>query len=196
MSTLKRRAIKFIYHSVLHADDSPHQIAMGIAVATFVAFTPTIGFQTFIAVALAAMLRANKAVCIPVVWISNPLTIAPIYLFCCTLGAQILPGGNPGDAGQIVHRMTAAANAFAFSDLFELSFWSHAVHFAAEIGAELWVGGILVGLACALPAYGVVRWLVSVYRARRAARRRERRAASGFLRNRPRRSSVRVRTSG
>ncbi len=83
----------FCVYKVLHADDPPHRLALGIAVGMFVTLTPLIGIQMMLSVFLAWLLRANKLVGIPLVWISNPFTIIPIYYPCYRLGCAIL--GEP-----------------------------------------------------------------------------------------------------
>ena len=80
VTAIWRKSRRFIVHRVLHADDTPHRIALGVAAGLFIGLTPTVGFQMVLAVALAAALRANKVVCIPMVWITNPFTIIPIYI--------------------------------------------------------------------------------------------------------------------
>ncbi len=75
-----RKTWAFLVHRVLHADDTPHRIALGVAIGVFIAWTPTIGFQMALVVALAWLLNANRVVGIPLVWISNPVTLVPIYL--------------------------------------------------------------------------------------------------------------------
>ncbi len=88
------RGRRLLFQNVLHADDPPHQLALGVALGLFVAFTPTIGFQTALVVALAWMFGANKLVGLPLVWISNPATFVPIYYPCYRLGRWVL-GGEP-----------------------------------------------------------------------------------------------------
>jgi len=88
------RGRRFVIHNVLKADDPPHRLALGIAIALFVTFTPTIGAQSALVVLLAWMFGANKLVGLPVVWISNPATFVPIYYPCYRLGRWIL-GGEP-----------------------------------------------------------------------------------------------------
>jgi uncharacterized protein (DUF2062 family) len=85
-----KRAKRFCVYHVLHADDPPHRLALGIAVGMFVTFTPLIGFQMMISVFLAWLLGANKLVGVPLVWISNPFTIIPIYFPCYQLGCKLL----------------------------------------------------------------------------------------------------------
>jgi len=86
----KRQIRHFVFHSILHADDPPHRLALGIAIGTFVTFTPTVGLQMMIVVFLAWLFRANKVVGLPIVWISNPVTIMPIFYTCYRLGRAIL----------------------------------------------------------------------------------------------------------
>ena len=85
-----KRAKDFCVYRILHADDPPHRLALGIAVGMFVTFTPLIGFQMMLSVFLAWLLGANKLVGIPLVWISNPFTIIPIYYPCYRLGCAML----------------------------------------------------------------------------------------------------------
>ncbi len=84
------RVRRFVMRGILHADDPPHAIALGIALGVFVALTPTVGFQMIAVVALASLLRANRAVGIPLVWISNPATFVPIYYPCYRIGCSFL----------------------------------------------------------------------------------------------------------
>jgi hypothetical protein len=49
----------------------PRYAAMGMAVGIFVSATPTIPFQTLIAVALAFIMRGSKAAAAVGVWLSN-----------------------------------------------------------------------------------------------------------------------------
>ena len=72
------RARRFVVHNVLRADDPPHRLALAVAIALFVTFTPTIGFRSVLVVLLAWMFGANKLVGLPLVWISNPATFVPI----------------------------------------------------------------------------------------------------------------------
>lgn len=178
VSGIRRKLVKLLYHSALRADDTPHRLALGVGIGTFVAFTPTVGLQTFIALAVAAVLRANKAVCIPLVWITNPLTLAPIYWFCWRVGVSVTPGGNGHDTGEVMARLTSAAGATTFSQVFDWSFWTRAARFAFDLGAELWLGGCIVGLAAGGVLYGLTRWGVIAYRGRRTARRVRRAAAA------------------
>jgi uncharacterized protein (DUF2062 family) len=60
-----------------------------IAVGVFFAFMP-IPIQMLLAVIAAVLFRFNILVAASTVWISNPLTFAPMFYFCYRIGAAIL----------------------------------------------------------------------------------------------------------
>ena len=157
---------KFLVHKILHADDTPHQIALGVGIATLVGLLPIMGLQTMIALAVAAALRANKAVCIPVVWITNPVTFIFIYAGCLVVGGLMLGSslGSWEEAQAAVRGLFQQHGGITL--IFTAEFWSNMLHFLLTFGRELWVGCSVVGLAVSVPAYVVTRWLVTNYRRR------------------------------
>ncbi len=166
MAKYWRRARKILVHKVLHTSDTPHAIALGAGIATFVAFLPLVGIQTIIAVALAAMVRANKVVCVPIVWITNPLTLVPIYGACFKLGQFALAGGATRDRAKVLSQL----NLHGGLSLFDLAFWGNLFTRLMSLGKELWVGCAIVGLVLGIIAYGFTRWGVAAYRERRRRR--------------------------
>lgn len=83
------RVKEFVVHRVLHADDPPHRLALGIAIGMFVAFLPIVGIKSGLAFGLAWLLGGNKAVSVPLVWLSNPVTIVPMSYPGYWLGCKI-----------------------------------------------------------------------------------------------------------
>ncbi len=63
--------------------------AGAMAVGMFCAFMP-VPFQMLLAAIAAVALRVNILIAVPLVWISNPVTLAPIYYYCYYVGALIL----------------------------------------------------------------------------------------------------------
>ncbi len=67
-------------------------VAGGFAVGLFWAFIP-MPFQMLAAAASAMRLRVNLVIAVATVWISNPVTMAPILFYCYSLGKRLL--GRP-----------------------------------------------------------------------------------------------------
>lgn len=124
-----------------HGD--PHFVAMGMAIGVFVAATPTMPFQTAIAVALAFILRSSKAAAVIGVWISNPITFPVFYLASYKVGALLFgisaaydSGGDPVDILKLGTEVTIAAVT----------------------------GGIIIGLCLAITTYFITRKLYTKIR--------------------------------
>ncbi len=63
--------------------------AGGLALGMFCTFIP-LPFQMLIAAIGAFIFRVNVLIAVPIVWISNPFTIPPIFYFCYVLGTNML----------------------------------------------------------------------------------------------------------
>ena len=163
MSTFWFKARKVLAQKVLHTNDTPHAIARGASIATFVAFLPLVGFQTVIAIGLAALARANKAICIPIVWITNPLTLWPIYGACFALGRLIIPNPTTTDETVVISELERQQTV----GFFEPAYWKGLFGSLAFISLELWVGCLLVGFVSAVISYVLFHRGVTAYRERR-----------------------------
>ncbi len=64
-------------------------ISKAFAVGLFFAFIP-VPFQMILAAPSAVIFSANLPLSVALVWITNPITISPIYYACYKLGAWIL----------------------------------------------------------------------------------------------------------
>jgi uncharacterized protein len=167
-------------HHILHVEDTPHRIALGAASGIFVAWTPTFGFQTIFGIALAAILRANKAVVIPMAWVTNPLTNPPIYGFSYLVGHFLLTGNwsvDPKIKTQLLDLMKETTRL----DIWNASFWSRLADVTIKIGLELWVGSCVVGLAVALITYPLIYKAVIRYRKYKIRKEHEHRGMKGNL---------------
>lgn len=65
------------------------RVALGVAIGLFIGLIP-LPLQMLIVVPIALLIRANLPFAVMGVWITNPLTVAPIYYFEYKLGAMIL----------------------------------------------------------------------------------------------------------
>jgi hypothetical protein len=149
---------KFFIYRVLSLDDTPHRIALGVAVAIFWTWTPTYGLQMILTVFLSWLLGANKFVGLPFVWISNPLTVLPVYGPNLVIGRWIL--GKPiGDFSALVNAMQMGGSLIDKI----LDTWRALL----PIFWELWLGSLIVGPLLAVISYFAVYRMVVVYRTRR-----------------------------
>ena len=153
-----RRIRRFVVFGVLHADDPPHRLALGVAIGIFVTFTPTVGIQMVLAVFLSWLLSANKAVGVPIVWLSNPATLAPIFYPCYVIGRSLL-GRDP--IGSEWWNALASPPAGWFPAVG--FYWNRLM----EIAAPLWLGCLVVATVTSVPAYYAAYYLIRLYRLKR-----------------------------
>ncbi len=62
----------------------------GLCLGVFIGFTPTIPFHMIIAAVAAVFLRVNLPIAMLACWISNPITVGPIYWYGDKLGQLLL----------------------------------------------------------------------------------------------------------
>ena len=147
------RIRRFVLVNMLHANDPPHQLALGAAIGVFVAVTPTVGLQMGLVLLLAWLLGANKVVGLPIVWVTNPATIVPIYYSCYFVGRKLL--GQEGIGREWWAELQGRHN-FSF-------YWTKLL----DVATPLWVGCLVCGFALAYPAYYFTYVMVRQYRMKR-----------------------------
>ncbi|MDO8302620.1 MAG: DUF2062 domain-containing protein [Sedimentisphaerales bacterium] len=166
---------RFIKLRILHVSDSPHRIALGVAIGVFVGWTPIIGPHMIMALALCALLRANKLVGVASVWISNPFTFGIIYGPSYIVGRAVVGFWRGSkivvrDEWQdILHKMDTLGSIF--TNFHRAAFWRELFDMLLKIGLELWIGCLIVGFVAAVAGYFLTRGFV-VWHRRRNPRRR------------------------
>ncbi|MGB7934177.1 MAG: DUF2062 domain-containing protein [Gammaproteobacteria bacterium] len=126
------------------------------AVGLFVAFVP-IPLQMLLAAALAILARVNLPVSVALVWITNPITLPPVFYICYRVGAWIL--NEPGPAPNFEFSMEWLQSELAF------------------IWQPFLLGSLLTGIASAVLGYCTVRGLWRLNLTRYHRRRKLMRAA-------------------
>ena len=148
---------RFVKYRILHIDDTPHRIALGMGLAIFITWTPAIGLQMVLVLLLCMLFRANKLVGLPFVWISNPATILPIYGPNYLIGCWLLGGDYNFDWGP-------ARALFRHGWWEQINAWWKLTN---EIFWPLWLGSLVVGLVLGVATYAFVYHGVVYYRKHR-----------------------------
>jgi hypothetical protein len=174
LQRLFRPAVIFIKFRILHVDDTSQRIARGVALGLWIAFTPLMGFHMIIALAAAALFRANKALAMLFVWLSNPFTILPIYGSCYLVGRFIIGRSDPASV-QPEQIGDLLGGVFSFPKmltcLYSAEFWKDLANVFGKIGLEITIGGFILGTLTAITGYFAMRWIVITHRAKSGRRR-------------------------
>jgi len=165
-----KSVIRFLKYRILHIDDSPHGIALGVALAFFIAYMPPVGIHILLLLPLCFLLRANKFVAITCVWISNPLTFIPIYYPNYLLGRWVLAifrsssGMDRSQAEAMFKSFLSAGRVM--QDFHKAKFWRELGDFFMQVGLEMTIGGIIIGGIVAGCSYWVTYRTIVWYRLR------------------------------
>jgi hypothetical protein len=164
VSRLKR----LVVHNLLHLDDTPHRIALGVFLGFLIGATPTIGIQVAMYVVVAALLGANRVSGILPIWISNPLTAVPLYYGEWQVGRLVVQGsfGSADESwGVLAAAIQPAVGQSWWGRLLELDLYVSIFHTLVDMGLELWVGSLVVGVLTGLAGYWLVYRAIVNYRA-------------------------------
>ena len=169
IKTILGPAVRFVKFRVLHVDDSPHRIAMGVALGLFTAYLPPLWFHIILVLSVASTLRANKFVALTFIWASNPFTFIPIYYPNYLLGRSILIWLRP-EQRLAASEIAAMFENFSFGKIVTgistPEFWSQFTSLILQVGLEMLIGGIIIGGIIAVASYFATRTLLRWYRAK------------------------------
>lgn len=140
---------RVLLRSILMLDDSAHSIALGTAIGMFIALTPTVGIQMLMVVCVAfltrPLFRFNQVASLITVYISNPLTIVPIYWFDYKVGTLFV-------GGSLTQKDFARILEFeGFS-----GWWETVKQLLLEVGSPLIIGSLVVGTFFGLITYPIM----------------------------------------
>ena len=148
------------FRAVLQLDDTPRSIVLGLFYGTIIGWTPTVGLQMIIAVLVASALRVNRLAAVVMVWISNPLTMIPMYWLEYVVGKHVMSW-----FGVVYSPWTQERFRELFETLMGLNAWDALVMLGRTGASLLWpmtVGGSLIGVMNgAVLAIVVFRYLTS-----------------------------------
>lgn len=134
----------------------------------FVGMTPTVGIQMGLVLSLGLITRPffrfNQVAGLITVYVSNPVTLVPIYWFDYKVGTLFLKGDVSYER---------FSEILKYNSLSE--WWRMLVSLFVDVGAPLIVGSLIVAAVCALAVYPVMRALLRALRRERLQHRRAQR---------------------
>ena len=156
---------KKLIRPIFTINGTPHSIALGAALGVFISLTPTVGIQMMTAVIIGTFIKANRIIAALLCWLSNPVTILPMYYSYYWLGGKIL-GIELWTFGNFSERLN---ELIATKE--QLGYLTALKQLGFETALPLWVGSLIIATVLTLPIYPL-----TLYALRR--HRRMRRAAS------------------
>ena len=149
-----RHWLGHLHFRLVTIEDTPHSIALGVAIGIFFGFTPLWSLKTLLSIAVAWLFKSNKiAAAISVQLHDLILPFMPaIYLWEYKFGFWAMHGHLP-------HRINF--RALALRDYFQWEMFF-------TVGRPLLVGSLIIGLPSAGMVYFICRGLVTTHRAARA----------------------------
>ncbi|MCP5160576.1 MAG: DUF2062 domain-containing protein [Hahellaceae bacterium] len=115
-----------------------HSVSKAFVVGLFCASIP-MPFQMALAAVIAIRVNCNLPISVVLVWITNPLTMPPIFYFNYLVGAFILQKET-------------------ISGEFNLS-WEWISRELVDVAIPLYFGSVVVGLACGAISYFVIKYM-------------------------------------
>ena len=159
-----------LWRLAVHANDNPQRIAVGVAIGLFIGWLPLVGIQTIIAAVVCWIVRANFAASVPGVWLSNPLTMVPMYLLNNWVGSLFYG-----------KRISWQEMQEIWAGIAEMGIWEGTVYLCTsiwDITAPMLIGGCIIGLIVGVPGYFLsLRAAFAIQRRRHERKERYRRSS-------------------
>ena len=136
--------LRRVMQLLLHMEETPHRTALAFGVGIFIAFSPFLGIHMGIALLVAFLFRLNRVAILLGTYLNNPWTLAPMYLAGTSLGCFLLGVSNDGLEG-----IDWDLHGHAFIE-----------NLLTNLRPYVWpflLGNTMLGIACALAGYVLLR---------------------------------------
>ncbi len=145
-----------LMRQILLLNDSEHSVALGTTVGVFFGMTPTVGVQMLLIILVAFATKPffyfNRIAALVSVYISNPLTMLPIYWFDYKVGTFIVEGNMTKEE---------------FSKILEFNifseWWNTVVGLFLDVGWPLFWGSLILATTASLITYPTMRYLLKSF---------------------------------
>ncbi len=168
-----RRWLRVIFP--LHS--SPRRIALGVSIGVLIAFSPSIGFQMGLALVVASILNASRVAAVACVWVTNPLTMGPVFAFTYAVGRPFWFASPEVGLSELSQTIGGGYSPFSVGAVFNA--FQSIYSLGAEMVMPMLIGGLIVGGVagglCYIPTKSIVSY------SQRLLRRRSRTARRGIV---------------
>ncbi len=161
------RRFRYYYLKFARLKGSPRELALGMALGIFAGLLPILPFQIALAVALALLFKSSKITAAIGTWISNPLNWYFLYLYTYKVGAFVL--GVSGKDALFSKIMVSIRHAEG-----PLAIAAQISQAGTTMVASFITGGIVLGIAFAVPGYFVFFYIFRSIASWREIRRKNR----------------------
>ncbi len=172
------RSASYVMHRLRRLPDTPERVAKGIAAGVFVSCLPLFGLHFITAAAIAWILRGNIFASLLATFFGNPFTFPIIAYSAMELGSLMLGRGHAQKVSEVMSAFGAiwaelGRNLLAIFTAGPFR-WDMLVKFGGDIFLPYMLGGLIIGVICAVPAYLLSLPVIRAYRALRMKRLQER----------------------
>ena len=161
------RRMKYYYLRFIRLRGEPNELALGMAFGVFAGMMPIVPFQTVFAVTLALLFKGSKITAALGTWVSNPLNWYFQYYYSYKLGALLL--GIPKDNQVFSSIMTAVRSGEE-----SMVIAGKLIGAGGAMISAFLLGGMLMGIVLAPPAYYIFLRLFNHIRLWRKSRKERR----------------------
>ena len=149
-----------LLRTILMLDDTSHSIALGTAIGMAIGLSPTVGIQMILVMVTAwltkPLFRFNRVAGLITVYISNPITVAPIYFFLYWVGTFF--GGD-----LTLEHFSEILNVEHYEGNWLERTWALLSTLFVEIGWPLVIGACIVAPIGGIVTYPSMLWLLQKY---------------------------------
>ena len=160
---------KKLIRPITRSEGSIRQVSWGVGIGVFFALTPTVGIQMYAVALIWALCRYihnthfNLPVAIAMVWISNPLTMIPLYYLFLVSGYAFL---------ETQEKLSFALFEKELSSFSQMeSAWDSIVEatrfLIIDLGWPMVVGSLFFAIPGAILSYWITAYLLKRYRLQR-----------------------------
>ena len=149
---LSKRFYRYHFLRMVRQKGSAENLGFSVAVGVFVGFFVPVGGQIIIAFFLALIFKLNKLLALGGVWVTNPLTIVPLYILYFKLGSFI-----------------TGVDVLKYIRIFEKGniTWDLFLTFGREGLYVFFVGAFVIAVLGSIIMYFITFWVVTKYRCRK-----------------------------